>query len=493
MDLKISQKSIHLLLFSVAISILTYGFTLNNFCLSIDNEQVFHNRFSLDLGRWGTNLVRSQIFEGITPYFTLLISLILMSMAAVEMARLFKLNTVMSYVFCGLFLSFPQMAYQFIFLMQSDAVALGFLLSAFSVRLFVEFVENTPKLFSPKTILIFIATALLLMFVIAIYQALIFIPAILFLIYAFQKTYETDYKFKIEIKNLLLFGVLMLLSVALYYISVKIICPEMGTMDSYTSGSSDNRFVDFYNLWLDNIRGNMYYGEKTFVVASLLSLALVIKFAFDKKHFLIRTIALFLMLFVPFFISFFITTGSNPPRIYVTSGIVFAFIIVHFFASIKVDKLAVLFASTIMLANIYFVTNLYLANYRITNHDIGIAKKIDNAILTQYPDFNPNENYVYFYGSIPYGEHEKFRLPNSEIFAGSFFQWDNGSNNRIINFIKYNDVAYYKEIDNKETYLKIKDSIEQIPVWPKPGYIKMIDNVIIVKLGKDKGSNLSIE
>lgn len=495
MDLKISTKSIKLLFFSLGISILAYGFTLTNFCLSIDNEQSFHNSFSMDLGRWGTNVVRCQIFDGITPYFTLLISLLLMSMAAVEMSKLFKLSNVMSYVFCGLFLTFPQMAYQFIFTMQADAVALGFLLSAVAVRLFIENFENKAKHFSVKPLLSFLFASLLIMFVIAVYQALVFIPIIIYLIYSFLKTYQFDYNFKIEIKKILLFGLLMIVSVLLYYVSVKVFCPGMGSgaMASYTSGESNNRFVDFYNLWVDNLRGDMFYGDKTFFIASLASLALIVKFVLDKKHFVVRISALALMLIIPFFISFFITTGNNPPRLYVTSGIVFAFIIVHFVSSIKFEKISVLACAIVAMSNIYFITLLFFSNYKIANHDKEIARKIDSAIQTKYPDFDPNVNYVYFFGSLPYGEHEKFRLPNSEIFGGSFFLWDNGSNNRIINFIKFNDIAYYKEIDNKETFLKIKDSIESMPVWPKKGFIKMIDDVVIIRLGKEKGSNLAVE
>jgi hypothetical protein len=111
----------------------------------------------------------------------------------------------------------------------------------------------------------------------------------------------------------------------------------------------------------------------------------------------------------------------------------------------------------------------------------------------KYPEFDENINYVYFYGCLPFEHHQKFRIENSEIFGGSLFNWDNGDNNRIINFFKFNDIAYYKIIDNNETYLKIKDSISSMPVWPKKESIKLINNVMVVKLGNEKGSPLWIE
>jgi hypothetical protein len=48
-------------------------------------------------------------------------------------------------------------------------------------------------------------------------------------------------------------------------------------------------------------------------------------------------------------------------------------------------------------------------------------------------------------------------------------------------------------IDNKETYLKIKDSIEPMPIWPNQESIKLINDVLVVKLGTTKGTALWVE
>ncbi len=496
MNDKSSIDNMKLLFFSILISVVAYGFALTNFTLSIDNEQIFHSNsgISMDLGRWGTNLIRCQIFQGIIPYFTLLFSLLIMSLTSVELSKLFKLNGIKSYIFCGLFLTFPQLSYQFIFTMQADAIAIGFLCSVLAVKLFI---ENIKYMFSIKSIMYLMFSAFLLMFVIAIYQALVFIPVIIYLIHLFLNSFENEnqYDYRKEFKNIACFGVLMIISVLFYYVSTKILCPNMGSgyLSTYTSGNSNDRFIDFYNLWIDNLRGDMYYGNKTFLIASIVALLLIVKFAYEKKLFVIRILILVLLLLIPFFISFFITNGANPPRLYVASGIVFAFIVTHFISYFKYEKITLIICSVICLVNIYFITLLFQSSNKIYNHDLKIAEKINNEIYTKYPEFDATINYVYFFGGLPYGEHEKFRLPNSEIFGGSFFLWDGGSNNRIINFFKFSDIAYYKEIDNKNTYLSIKDSIKNIPTWPKKGYIKMVNNVVIVKLGEKKGAVLSIE
>src|SRR4051812_16354310 len=110
MDFGIAAKNVKLLLFSIFACLLAYGFGLTNYSLSVDSELPVLPSFSMDLGRWGTNLVRYQIFEGHTPYFTLLLGLILLSFTAVELSKLFRLNTVQSYLFCALFLTFPQLS-----------------------------------------------------------------------------------------------------------------------------------------------------------------------------------------------------------------------------------------------------------------------------------------------------------------------------------------------------------------------------------------------
>jgi hypothetical protein len=483
-----------LVAFSVFICIISYWFTLTNFALTIDSEQSFMNTsVSMDLGRWATNLIRCQIFGSITPFFTLFVGLVFYSLAAVEMSQIFKLKGVLSYLFCAFLLSFPQMSYQLFFTMQADAIAIGFFVSALAMKLYL---ENSDTSFTKKSILTFISVALLLMFVTAIYQALLFIPIIIFIIVFFQKTLTDDFDFKIEFKKTLHFIALLITSVVLYYISIKILCPsnsESGFMASYMSQSTNNRFIDFYNLWVDILRGNMFYGNKTFMLVSLLSCVFLVMSAVKKTNFIYKLIALFLLLFVPFFISIFITTGSTP-RLFVTAGIVFAFLMVQFISNFKkFENFTLFICMVICLTNIYFITNLFQSNYKIFNHDLKLAEKIDSAILTKYPKFNPNLDYVYFYGKTSDSEYNQFRIPNSDIFTSSFFQWDNGSNNRILDFIKFNNIANYRVITSKEDFSKINDSVNYMSTWPKPSSIKQFGKIVVVKLGNQKGAKLAIE
>lgn len=496
---EINLKYSHLLFFSLFTSLLTYGYALNNFAVSIDSELEYTSQSYLALGRWGSTLVRYHIFNAIIPYFTLFVSLVFMSFTAVGLNRLLRFDGLAAYLFCGLFLTFPQMAYQFIYYMQADAVSFGFLLSVVTIMLFERL--RVTKNIAIKAGL-FILAALIVMFIISIYQALVFVPAVMYLVLVFRNTYLKDYTLKKEFQRLMLFGGLMVLGGIFYVISVKIFCPQMsssGYLAGYAAPNENNRFVDFYNILVDNMRGDMYYGDRLFFVAALASLALLLTiFLKDRKLFAVRALLMLLLLIVPFFISFFITSGGHPPRLYVGSGIVFGFIITQFISVLNPSKIRYTQVATaicwiIGLTNIYFITLLYLSHNRIHNHELEMAKRIDNRIRTVVPDFESTRDYVYFYGAMPDFEIDKFRLPKSEVFAGSFFQWDGGTNTRIIPFFKYSDVANYKMIDNKESWLEIKDSITDMPVWPRQGSVKRVGETVIVKLNSVKGAPLWVE
>jgi hypothetical protein len=494
---EISTEYWKLLFFSIAVSIVTYGYALVNFTITIDSDMGFGPDTALHLGRWGTNVVRYHIFNGVVPYFTLLISLILLSVSAVLLAKLFRFNTIASYAFCMLFLTFPQMPYQMYFSIQSDAIALGFALSAYAVILFEKSVWKDERL---KALFKYFVIILLLVFVIAIYQALVFIPIVIYLIIVFQNTYNDNFSFSSEFKKLLLFGVMVIIAAGLYAVTLPVFCPQMGQggyLDAFTSGDADliDRLIDANNIFVDNMRGNYFYGEKTFILASLSGLIILIAtFMKNKRILLPRALVLLFLFTIPFCMSFLITNAYyHPPRIYVTMGIVFAFLLTHFLSSVKFSSIANFFLGIIVLLNIYFITRLYVSHQEIHMHDAATMQKIDSRIHALYPEFDETEDYVYFYGKLSDKELDPYRLPLSEMFASSLLQWDEGNNYRIRSFAKYCNVADYKLIDNKETYIKIKDSVNTLSEWPKKGSIKKVDNVVIVKLGPLKGAPLWVE
>jgi len=488
------EKNYLLFAFAFLLSIVTYGFTLTNFTISIDNEMPILSDYGMDLGRWGHNLVLYHFLGGHLQYFSLILSLFIYSVAAVKINNLLKFQGISSFIFCGLFVNFPQLSYQVVFGMMSVIASLSVLLSTFGIELFLKAFGTKSQW--KKTALLLVV-ALIFMFMLAMYQAFILIPATLFMILFFQSTFKEEFKIGLQIKKAIIFAVVVLISGALYYISVKIICPlpKGGYVESFVSkGDSGNFFQNFIAVSKTNLSGKFYYGETLYILTPILSVALFVNFLLNKRLFAYRFLALTFIVLSPFTLSYFITNGYHPPRLYLTSNLVFAFVLVFSidYFRLSLSKLTPAIIASIFLINIFFVTKLFQSVNKIYKHDRRIAEKIDDIIQTKYPDFSKSEKMIYFYGFFPFEYHQKFRLDNSEIFGGSFYNWDNGSNYRLINFFKDADIAEYTMI-TKEQFDIVKDSIAQMPSWPDHGSIKRIDKTIIVKLGKEKGERLYFE
>lgn len=481
--------------FSFFIAIITYGFALTNFTLSIDNEIPILSDFGLNTGRWGQNLIKYHLLNGHLQYFTLLLSLFLFSISAVRLSKIFSFKGEYSYYFIIFFITFPQISYQIVFSMMADVAALGVLLSIFSIELFIK--VNLEVNIAKKYFFFFISL-LIIVFIISIYQALLIIPVLIYFIYYFQNTFNDDFIFKKTINSIISFISLIILSIILYYLSVKIICPPLENsnyLSSFTNGSNDNILINFIKLWIDNILGNFYYGEKLFVLVPIFILFILYRIFKLKKLLILRIIFLLLFVITPFLVSFFIFNGYHPPRIYVASNLVFAFILVFAFKIFNLKQYNILniFVLFILISNVFFVSKLFYTCNKIYLYDKNIALKINNIILNKYPNFHNTEKTVYFYGCFPYEFHQKFRLEKSEIFGGSIFNWDNGNNYRIINFFKDSNVEELKLLESKEKFDFFKDSISKMPTWPNHESIKLFKDVVVVKLGNNKGMSLNFE
>lgn len=484
-----------LLFFTVFLGIVTYGFPLTNYTLSIDNEIPIFPDFALNMGRWGQNLIKYHLFGGHLQYYTPLLGILFFSLSAVILTFLFEFNKKSAYVFCALFISFPQLSYQLIFNMMADVAGFGFFLSVLSVFLFVKKINYA---FRKKEVFFLILISLIIAFVLSIYHALIFIPTTVYVLCFFQQTFKNNFESKKELKKLIVFAITLIIGLVFYYISVKLFCPPVEKdqyLSSFWSGDYGSAIVNFFNILKDNLLGKAYYGEILFVLVPILISLLTLKFLWTKKFFLYRFLILIYLLISPFIISFFISNGYHPPRLYVSSGLIFSFIIVFSinYFKIKTNFIKAMLPCFFVLSNMFFVTKLFSSVNKIYEHDKRIAENIDNLIQYKYPTFCLSEKNIYFYGYFPYEYHQKFRLQNSEIFGGSIFNWDNGNNYRIINFFREADIAEYKILDNKEKFNAIKDSIEKMPVWPNQESIKKINDVVIVKLGNEKGQPLSCE
>lgn len=485
MTTEIQNKQFFLYVFSILVVFVAYGFALTNFSLTVDSESPIYPHSSLELGRWGTNLVRYHLMNGLYPFFTLLFGLVFLALTSVEVTKILNIKGIYSFIFCLLFLSFPQHAYQLVFTMQADAIPLGYFLGTLGVGFYIK--ESKSKIWK---IINWVLSVIFFVIAIATYQILIFIPVILYMLYFFTQIEKPKTNVSKEFKKAFIFCGLLLISVIIYILSVKLFIKTSNSsyLEGYANGNLDNPFVVFYNLLVDNLYGNFYYGEKPFLLTTLCVLISIIYFIKDKTNTLLKILTFLALLIVPFSMSFFIRNGYHPPRLYVGSTLAFAFIILFILQKIpKQYYNQILFVGIMLyLWNVFYVTNLFYTQNKIFKHDLEIAKDIKQKI-NQFEDFNSDTDYVYFYGSLPESNHSKLSLPNSEVFSGSLFRW--GEDNwRMINFFRFNDIAYYRFMDDESSYNKVKDKFSTMPVYPLKGSIQKIENVVVVRLSEKKGT-----
>ncbi len=485
MTIQTQNREFFLYIFSVLVAFVTYGFALTNFSLTVDSESPIYPHASLELGRWGTNLVRYHLMDGLYPYFTLLFGLVFLALTAVEVTKVLSIKGIFSYIFCLLFLSFPQHAYQLVFTMQADAVPLGYFLGTLGVVFYLK--ESKTKSYK---IIHWVLSIICLVCAIATYQILVFVPTVLYILYFFTQINKTETNVKEEFKKGLIFAGLLLASAAIYLLSVKLFIHTATSsyLDGYATGNPGNPFIAFYNLLIDHIYGNFYYGEKPFLIATLCVCISFVLFIKERNNTWLKMLLFLSLLILPFTMSFFIRNGYHPPRLYVGTTLIFAFVIVFLLQKIpKHFYNQVLFLGVVLyLWNVFYVTNLFYTQNKIFKHDLEIAKDIKQKI-NQIENFNPDVDYVYFHGSLPESNHIKLALPNSEVFGGSLFRWGEGDNWRMINFFRFEDLGYYRFMDDETSFNKVKDSFSAMPEYPKKGSIQKIENVVIVKLSQQKG------
>ncbi|MDO5654743.1 MAG: glucosyltransferase domain-containing protein [Flavobacteriaceae bacterium] len=489
-------KFYSLILFAFFASIIVYGFSLTNFSLMVDSESPIYPHYSLEHGRLGTNLIRYHIFGGLWPYFTQLLGLFFLSYSAVIMTKLFRFTGLWQILFILLFISFPQHAYQLAFTMQADAIGIGYFTGALAVYVFIRYLEGLElkSWIRFTNIWIVFVVFLLIAFTISIYQALIYVPVMLYAAYFFKNLFE-EFRIKEELIRLFSFIGLVIFGFLGYLLMVKIWVPagEGQYLSSYASGSLENQWLTFWKVFKSQILGKFYYGNQLNIIVLLSSVILFVYIIFKRKWFIFKLFVLIFLVVTPYAISYFITNNSHPPRIFIGSSIIFGFLPVFVLKKFLHNKIVLWLGILVFFINTFYITQLFVAAHRIYTHDLMMARQLDQDIKQVIGKYKPNSTYVYLHGapsSVPY---QSMKIPNSEIFSSSIFQWDRGSNWRMLNFFRYHDLGDYKYVSSEENFDKIKDSISRMPLWPNPGSIVISDNVVAVKLAERAGARLPFQ
>ncbi|WP_159223362.1 glucosyltransferase domain-containing protein [Pantoea brenneri] len=446
-----------------------YGFELTHFTISIDEDSFDNFKHTVELGRWGHAFLRLYFLpEPYIPFYTMMISILILSASACITSEYIFKNKLQSITFSILYASIPALSYQLQFQNQADTFSIAILIATCMAII-------SEKKSLMKSVL-FVALGV---FVISIYQTILLLPLAITLCKNLVDTESSKKTILTGMLDLARIFILMLLSYLAYHFITKEIqdilhIPQSSYFNNVISWgkvptSDALRNVITYLWW--RLSGNSHYGLGMYVICILP--VILISYQSFKERSAYRLALVFIVYLYPFSLDVF--TGSwLPARTLTQLPICFATLTTILL--FRIGNAPAIVSSLIILSIGSSSSNkLFYADYVSNKQDDALSNQIIGSLLSRYPDFNAKINKVFIYGNdqirndwMPY---------NSENFGVSFFQY---GDSRIINYYNMNSYLKLTTVDFG-VILKNQKKIESLPCWPKNNSILKIDSNYIIK------------
>jgi hypothetical protein len=492
-----------IIIYSILLAIICYGYELFNFSMSIDEEvQSFSKASELKKlivdGRWGSYLFHILISpSSILPYIPILFSVIFLASTSILFVTSENCDTTSKIVFSSIFITYPLHSYYLAFNVLSAALTFSMVLSMISFLLVKEFVEQ-----KRKKILYLLLAVLLLMFSFSIYQGVIPIYVITVLIYLFMRiTKNEEIPLKILFNRLLIFfmvfGLAIFLGKIVELFMKSFLAPEYTNYINYTSRfwgwnqiPTSSVILNLITYTWNYLSGNFFYGAisiKTLFLLIPFTLFLAYKRVKNFKSKILVIVLLPLLVFSPFLVMYVV--GSKlPPRSLVGLPLMFAFFwwISFQYFHVRIKYVMIIILGAVVLSNIYHTTRLFYAGNVSWNADRDMANRIIERIYSLDLPVGEESLTVAFVGKYQHPSNALFL--SSNVFGASFFSWDNGNPSRMNFFFKTIGISNIKTVP-KITTEKIGERVRGVPCWPNKGSVFLINDTVVVKLSNERVRN----
>lgn len=489
-----------------AAATIVYGSALFMFSLSIDDEiALMHGAGPsyIAQGRWGVAALQATLIPAkLSPFFTPLLSLSLLSAAAVVMSGALRLKGCEKYVFCALYPAFPQFAYLLVFSSLSESAAMGLLLCALSFFAFARYVEKRrAALLLPA----FVAYT----FAIGVYQALFLVPPALCALYCVgrwllpatgdegEKEGGMDAPGVLqggEALRLYAFFICLALAALAVHVGVSALVRMLASvpasdylrsMVGWLSTSPGETIAAVGNALANHLSGGAYYGEGLFIAVYPPLLCIGARFLRRRPPYggVMPALGLLAAFIAPFLL--IICLGAEQaPRTLLAQGIVFAALWAFMPRVIAVPRVVLLaLVGICVLFSSAHVSRLFFQNSLQWEADKLLANRVLSRIYEAVPSFSAENTKVYIHGApkaiLP-------RIPGGDTFGSSFFSHDGGNIYRTQAFFKVHGIASFIRPSRAEI-LSSLDEVRRMPEWPHAGSVAMVGSLLVVKLGPEAG------
>lgn len=478
-------------------TILSYGFTITNFSVGVDDtafDRYFRNGELLSQGRFGA-VTLDKIFNmfDFAPFWMDTIATLLLFCSALLWCTLFmeiskkKISNCAYIIFTTVFISYPIINEIFIYMMASVPIGLGYLLTILALILTYEYIFN-----KEKKVNIIVAIGMMT-FTISLNEA--FAPVFLcgiFMILILRTLLNKESEINIvkAIKIIFKFTLVLAIAIVLESIISNLIIYILQLQKSQNAATEiywfkDGSIINKIILLIKTIVANYILAAITnksiliFVIACISCVIIAIYLSIKNKS--IVLLLLFLALGISN-VSLSIVQGYvSPYRTCLTFSIFIAFIFMVLFINLKNKKynyLLLMVIGVIVIIQSKELSQAFYNDYKRYEQDKQIA--IQTASIINYEC--DNEKPVVFIGAMPKYKNINYGQTNGNSVVNWGIKAFGENSTELLNFMQM-----YGFYFNQATDEQVKDAetkIENMPSYPKKGYIKEFDNYILVNFGK---------
>lgn len=505
---KFLRKNRYLLVYLLVFAVIAYAYEIFHYSFTMDEETHALLRSAhpgwISQRRWGMYTLSFLLFPNpVIPFVPTLVAVSFTALASFLITHLLSpKNSWEGYLAAPVFIACPVYYYCFMFSLLGYGIGIGLFLSSAAVCLFVS-----------KRCAGRLGALCLMTFCIGIYQAFAVWAAVLFCLYLVAGIIrECDKRPGDYLKEAASFIVLMLLSILCFYVVSEVFFHVFNLQESWYPASiyqtmqwnlSHFRIVfttlsraipQFY------LGSEMAYGAPiaglmyAFPLWLMLTVFMLLRGRQSTAVKVLGLVFLGIALAAPF--SLTIMSGERLQiRTHLAIPLVFSALVL-FASSVRGGFVRYL----LIISSIYCVFQFVVLNHRLAfsndltwHADRDFALRLQKSIDDMTVQLAPRGK-GHFKAVDIVGRHQRLRhhplilpgFPGGPEFleaqgGGSFFEWQQNDPGRILRFMQLLMVEPYKPANLKQRRL-LMDASVGMPSWPSPDSLKIVDDILIIKL-----------
>lgn len=497
----------NLIVFSMLVALLCYGYDVFNFSLRIDSE--FHaSEFGAKAawaaqGRWGMYFLNQWLLpDSVMPVVPVVLAvlglcfgglLLLASMAGGKGSH--------NYLAIALLITCPIFYFVNYFTTLGYGIGIGYLLVGLGTYLLI----RKSAWWLPGVIVCYTGA-------IGIYQAFLPVIAVAFGVAVIDHYIERNSEFSFLWKRSLYFLTSLLLSYLCYELIKNgvLAALELTFDDAYLSNfnrfqmTSEFMAQSAQNSW-DAIR-KYYTGAPEFYLYPLNILSWL--FWTSVGLFLLRviccqqgllgkilTLIIFSLVLAAPAAMLFMNNGLMPPRTQLAVPLVLAGTV---YLAARLPSFTARALLTVLVLACTYKFIVAVNRYSFSNlmqwesdkaYSLQLLTDI-NKVWSELPTKTIHGKYAVELVGVRY-DPETPILINREVIGTSFYQWSAGDIHRVVGLLRTMGVTDYRGANLNER-LKVVAAAKQMPKWPLPGSVQVIENVIVIKIDEYNPNQLML-